>query len=203
MGKLIVCINLTLDGVMQAPGRPDEDLRGGFTHGGWAAPYAAMQSSAAGESLPGMDALLLGRRTYESFYGYWPKQTNNPFTERLNHLPKYVASTTLAEPLAWSNSTLLKGDVPTAVAQLKEQLGNDLVVMGSGELIQTLMQHNLVDRYILLIHPLVLGEGRRLFPDGGALATLQLVAAKPTDNGVVVATYQPAKPMEEQRATAG
>src|SRR5262247_3869060 len=129
MGNIVVFTNLTLDGVMQAPGRPDEDRRGGFAHGGWAAPYAAMQSSAAGESLPGMDALLLGRRTYEDFYAYWPKQTNNPFTERLNQMPKYVASTTLAEPLPWSNSTLLKGDVAKTVAQLKEQMEKNLVVM--------------------------------------------------------------------------
>jgi dihydrofolate reductase len=194
MGKIIIFTNLTLDGVMQAPGRPDEDRRSGFTHGGWAAPYGAMQSSAVGESLPGMDALLLGRRTYESFYAFWPKQTNNPFTEVLNKLPKYVASTTLTAPLAWSNSTLLNRDVPKAVTQLKQQVDKNLVVMGSGELVQTLMQHKLVDRYLLLIHPLVLGEGRRLFRDDGVFATLRLVAAKPTNTGVVVATYEPAEP---------
>lgn len=197
MGKIIVFTNLTLDGVMQAPGRPDEDRRGGFTRGGWGAPYVAMQSSAVGESLPGMDALLIGRHTYEQFYAYWPKQPNNPFTERLNHMPKYVASTTLTEPLAWSNSTLLKGDVPKVVAQLKAQTDKDLVMMGSGELVQTLMQHDLIDRYLLLIHPLVLGEGRRLFPEGGIPATLRLVATKPTDKGVVVATYEPAEPMTQ------
>ncbi len=194
MGKIIVFTNLTLDGVMQAPGRPDEDRRGGFTHGGWAAPYGAMQSSAIGDSLPGMDALLLGRRTYEDFYAYWPKQTNNPFTGTLNRMPKYVVSTTLTEPLAWSNSTLLKGDAPKAVAQFKRQTDKTLVIMGSGVLIQALLQHNLIDRYLLLIHPLVLGEGRRLFPDGGVPATLRLVAAKPTDTGVVVATYEPVEP---------
>ncbi|MEZ4864927.1 MAG: dihydrofolate reductase family protein [Caldilineaceae bacterium] len=193
MGKIIVFTNLTLDGVMQGPGRSDEDRRGGFAYGGWGVPYAAMQSSAVGESLPGIDALLMGRRTYEDFYAFWPKQTNSPFTERLNRMPKYVASTTLAEPLAWSNSTLLKGDVPKAVAQLKEQTDKNLVIMGSGELIQTLMPHNLIDRYLLLIHPLVLGEGRRLFPQGGIPATLRLVIAKPTDKGVVVATYEPAE----------
>jgi dihydrofolate reductase len=134
MSKVVVFTNLTLDGVMQAPGRRDEDLRGGFQHGGWATPYAAMTSSEAGESIPNFGALLLGRRTYEDFYAYWPKQTDNPFTEVLNNMQKYVASTTLEEPLAWSNSTLLKGDVPEAVAGLKAQLGKDLVVMGSGEL---------------------------------------------------------------------
>lgn len=198
MGKIIVFTNLTLDGVMQAPGRPDEDRRSGFVHGGWAAPYGAMQSSAIGESLPNMEALLLGRRTYEDFYAYWPKQTNNPFTERLNQMPKYVASTTLTAPLAWSNSTLLNRDVPKAVAQLKAQLAENLVVMGSGELVQTLMQHNLVDRYVLLIHPLVLGAGRRLFCDDGVFAALRLIAAKPTDTGVVVATYEPTEPSKER-----
>ena len=195
MSKVVVFTNLTLDGVMQAPGRRDEDLRGGFQHGGWATPYAAMTSSEAGESIPNFGALLLGRRTYEDFYAYWPKQTDNPFTEVLNNMQKYVASTRLEEPLAWSNSTLLKGDVPEAVAGLKAQPGKDLVVMGSGELIQTLMKHNLVDRYVLLIHPLVLGSGRHLFTDGGAFAALHLVSAKATPNGVVVATYEPAESM--------
>jgi dihydrofolate reductase len=193
MRKVVVFNNLTLDGVIQAPGRPEEDRRGGFQHGGWAAPYGAMQSSEAGEVLPGFGALLLGRRTYEVLYDYWPKQTNNPFTEILNKLPKYVASTTLKEPLPWVNSTLLKGDVAQAVAALKAQQGEDLVVMGSSELIQTLIKHNLIDLYVLLIHPLVLGSGRRLFSDRGASATLQLVSAKATPNGVVVATYQPAE----------
>ena len=193
MSKVVVFTNLTLDGVMQAPARPDEDRRGGFEHGGWGAPYAAM--TAAGESTPNFGALLLGRRTYEDFYAYWPKQTNSPFSEALNNLQKYVASTTLEEPLAWSNSTLLKGDVPEAVAGLKAQPGKGLVVMGSGELIQTLMKHNLVDRYVLLIHPLVLGSGRHLFTDGGAFAALHLVSAKATPNGVVVATYEPAESM--------
>ena len=193
MSKIIVFTNLTLDGVMQAPGLPDEDRRGGFEHGGWAAPYGAMQTSEAGENLSNFGALLLGRRTYENFYAYWPKQTNNPFTEILNNMQKYVASATLREPLPWSNSTLLKGNVPEAVAQVKAQPGPDIVVMGSGELVQTLMKHNLVDRYVLLIHPLILGSGRRLFPDGGASAALQLIAAKPASNGVVVATYQPAE----------
>ena len=119
--------------------------------------------------------------------------TDNPFTELLNNMQKYVASTTLREPLPWRNSTLLQGNVAQAVAGLKAQPGNDMVVMGSGEFVQTLMKHNLVDRYVLLIHPLVLGSGRRLFPDGGAAAALHLVDAKPTANGVVVATYWPAE----------
>jgi dihydrofolate reductase len=190
MSKVVVLTNLTLDGVMQGPAGPDEDRRGGFEHGGWAAPYAAME--ATGNNFASAGALLFGRRTYEHFYAVWPKQTNSPYTEFLNTIPKYVASTTLKEPLPWSNSTLLKGDAAQAVSQLKEQPGKDLLIMGSGELIQSLMRANLIDDYVLLIHPLVLGSGRRLFPDGGAAATLRLVATSTTDKGVVIATYQPA-----------
>jgi dihydrofolate reductase len=178
---------------MQAPGRPDEDRRGGFEHGGWAAPYGAMQSREAGEGLTSFGSLLMGRRTYEDFFAFWPKQTGSPFTEMLNNMPKYVASTTLREPLPWMNSTLLKGDVAEAVAALKAQPGPEMVIMGSGVLVQSLMKHNLIDRYVLLIHPLVLGSGRRLFTEDGALATLKLIAAKPTGQGVVVMTYEPAR----------
>lgn len=195
MSRIVVFMNLTLDGVMQAPALPDEDLRGDFRHGGWAAPYGAMQSTEAGESVPGFGALLFGRRTYENMYDYWPKQINNPLTEILNNMQKYVASTTLQEPLPWINSTLLKRNVPEEVAKLKAQQDEnlDLVIMGSGELIQTLMKHNLIDRYVLLIHPLVLGSGQRLFTESGAFAKLQLIKAKATPTGVVVATYQPAE----------
>jgi len=191
MSKVVVFTNLTLDGVMQAPGRPDEDRRGGFEHGGWATPYAAMAQ--AGESI-NMGALLLGRRTYEDFYAVWPKRKDDPISAMLDNMQKYVASTTLSEPLAWSNSTLLKGDAAEAVARLKEEPGKDLVVMGSGELVQSLRRGNLVDDYVLLIHPLVLGSGRRLFPDGGAFAALRLVGTRTTTNGVVIVTYQPASP---------
>jgi dihydrofolate reductase len=194
MKKIVAFINLTLDGVMQAPGRPDEDRRGGFTHGGWAMPYAdPAVGKAAQESMGSTGGILLGRRTYEDFYGFWPKQKDNPFTAVLNDTPKYVASTTLKEPLPWSNSTLLKGDATKAVAKLKKEPGKDLVVLGSGELIQSLMRQNLVDTYVLLIHPLVLGSGRQLFTDGGAFAALKLVDTKTTATGVVIATYEPAK----------
>jgi dihydrofolate reductase len=192
MSKVVVFTSLTLDGVVQAPGRPDEDHRGGFQHGGWAQPYNdPVMGSVAAEGMATGGALLLGRRTYEDFFSFWPNQTDNPFTEVLNNTQKYVASTTLAEPLPWSNSTLLKGDAAEAVARLKEQPGKDMVVLGSGELVQSLMRRNLVDRYQLLIHPLVLGSGRRLFPDGGAFAALRLVDTVTTTTGVVIATYQP------------
>jgi dihydrofolate reductase len=149
---------------------------------------------AAEESMAYTGVLLLGRRTYEDFYAVWPNRTDNPFTEVLNNTQKYVASTTLEEPLAWQNSTLLGGDAAEAVARLKEESGKDLVVLGSGELVQSLMQRNLVDEYMLLIHPLVLGSGRHLFTDGGAFAALRLVGTKTTTTGVVIATYQQAEP---------
>jgi dihydrofolate reductase len=200
MSKVVVFMNLTLDGVMQAPGRPDEDRRGGFEHGGWATPYATME--AAEESMAYTGALLLGRRTYEDFYTVWPNRTDNPFTAVLNNTQKYVASTTLSEPLSWSNSTLLKGDAAEAVARLKEELGKDLVVLGSGELVQSLMRRHLVDEYVLLIHPLVLGSGRRLFADGGAFAALRLVNTRTTTTGVVIATYQSAEPTARKTTDA-
>jgi dihydrofolate reductase len=194
MSKVVVVNNVTLDGVMQAPARPDEDTRDGFTHGGWAIPYndevmARVMGGMMSESMAQGGLLLLGRRTYEDFFAVWPNRTDNPFTPVLNNAQKYVASTTLQEPLPWQNSTLLKGDVAEAVARLKEQSGNNIGILGSGELIQSLMRHNLIDEFTLLIHPLVLGSGRRLFPDGGSYATLSLVNSVTTTTGVVIATY--------------
>ncbi len=191
MGKVVVITNLTLDGVMQAPGRPDEDTRGSFMHGGWAVPFAAMQQ--AGEAFANMGAFLFGRRTYEDFYAFWPNRTGNPFTEILNNVQKFVASTALKEPLPWSNSTLLAGDATKTVAKLKEEQDKDLVVFGSGVLVRSLMGSNLIDEYVLLVHPLILGSGRRLFEDGGQFAALTLRHAKTTSNGVVIATYWPTK----------
>src|SRR5229473_2814958 len=181
MRRIVVFNSLTLDGVMQAPGRPDEDSRGGFEHGGWALPYADPEmGKAAGESMATTGGLLFGRRTYEDFYAVWPNRTDNPFTEVLNNARKYVASTTLKEPLPWSNSTLLKGDAAQAVAELRAQPGKDLVVLGSGALLESLIRRNLIDEFVLLIHPLILGSGRRLFTDGGSYAALRLVNSKTT-----------------------
>ncbi|HEU5346020.1 MAG TPA: dihydrofolate reductase family protein [Ktedonobacterales bacterium] len=194
MGRIIVNNNVTLDGVMQAPARPDEDERGGFTHGGWAIPYTdavMMEQAAKGGATSG--ALLLGRRTYEDFFAVWPKRTDNPFTAVLTNTQKYVASTTLKEPLPWANSTLLAGDAADAVAELRRQPGKDIVILGSGALIHSLARRNLIDEYRLLIHPLILGSGRRLFPDGAAPATLRLISTITTTTGVVIATYQPAE----------
>jgi dihydrofolate reductase len=196
MSKVTLFISLTADGVMQAPGRPDEDRRGGFAHGGWATPYAdSVLGSVAGGSIGTSGGLLLGRRTYQDFYAVWPNRPKpNPFTDLLNNMQKYVASTTLKEPLPWSNSMLLTDDAATAVARLREQPGKDLVILGSGALAQSLMQRNLIDTYVLLVHPLVLGTGRRLFPADGPNITLQLVDTKTTSTGVVITTYRPAAP---------
>jgi len=162
MRKVTAFESLTLDGVMQAPGRPDEDTRGGFEHGGWALSYSdPVMGQVAGASMAAAPDLLFGRRTYEDFYSVWPNRTDNPFTDVLNNTQKYVASTTLREPLPWKNSTLLEGDAAKSMGSLKAQPGKDLVILGSGELVRALTKAGLVDRYILLIHPLVLGSGRR------------------------------------------
>ena len=191
MRKLVVLESITLDGVMQAPGRPDEDTRGGFPHGRWAAPYADhVLAREMGEGMSRGADLLFGRRTYEDFYNVWHGRTDNPFSPVLDNSAKYVASTTLKAPLIWRNSTLLEGNAVDAVARLKQAPGLDLLVMGSGVLVQSLTYGNLVNQYILLIHPLVLGTGRRLFDDVG-LAKLRLVRSVPTTTGVVIATYEP------------
>jgi dihydrofolate reductase len=190
MPTITVLMHLTLDGVMQAPARPDEDTRGGFAQGGWARPRGDAMGSAASGVTPG-GALLLGRRTYADFFAIWPSQTDSPFSAMLNAMQKYVASTTLAEPLPWANSTLLAGDATDAVATLKAQPGPDLLIMGSGKLVRSLMPRGLINRYVLMIHPIVLGTGQRLFADGGPPAELQLVDTSTTPSGVLVATYQP------------
>jgi dihydrofolate reductase len=194
MSQVVAFESVTLDGVMQAPGRPDEDTREGFQDGGWARPYADQDlGRIAAEGMATTEAILLGRRTYQDFYGFWPHQPDNPFTEALNNTRKYVASNSLEEPLEWQNSVLLKGDVAQAVARLRDEPGQDIVVLGSGELVQTLIKHGLVDRIVLLIHPLVLGTGRRLFPDGLSRIPLRLEGSTTTSMGVIVATYAPEK----------
>jgi dihydrofolate reductase len=193
MGRIVVVENVTLDGVMQAPGRPDEDPRGGFTHGGWAVPYMdAVLGQVMGQDMARGGALLFGRRTYEDFAGYWPHRADNPFTLVLTERQKYVASRTLAEPLPWHNSTLLEGDAADAAAELRRRRDDDLTVMGSGELVGSLQRRDLVDEYLLLIHPLVLGSGRRLFSDNSPWASLHLVEVTPTTTGVLIARYRPA-----------
>jgi dihydrofolate reductase len=193
MTKIVVVNNVSLDGVMQAPARPDEDRRDGFAHGGWAvAGGDEVMGRRLGEAMVRRGALLLGRRTYEDFYAVWPNAPQpNPFTERLNNTRKYVVSNTLSEPLPWVNSTLVSGDGADAVARLKRDLpsGDDLCVLGSGALLHSLIPRGLIDEYLLLIHPVLLGAGLRLFPDG-AYAPLKLAESITTTTGVVIATYR-------------
>ncbi len=197
MGRIIVMNHVTLDGVMQSPGRPDEDTRDGFSHGGWGS-RSASPDDAAGAAMRdrmaaggGLKGWLFGRRTYEDLLTTWNAR-GGPFKDGLNNTPKYVASTGLREPLPWPNSTLLHGDVPEAVATLKREVDGVLAVMGSGVLIASLMAADLIDEYLLFVHPLVLGSGRRLFPDGTPLQPLQLVDAAIGASGVVAVTYEPA-----------
>ncbi len=196
MGKLRVVNHVTLDGVMQAPGGPDEDTRDGFAYGGWAfARTDHVMEAKLGEDMARARAsgepggLLFGRWTYEKFYSVWPGRTDNPYTEVLNATPKYVASRTLEEPLPWSNSILLKGDAVDAVAELKHQLPGGLTILGSGELLGSLMAADLIDEYLLMIHPVVLGSGRRLFP-AGVQSSLRLLETIPTTTGVLINTYE-------------
>ena len=193
MRRVIINEQLTLDGVMQGPGAPDEDTSGGFEHGGWAMPYFdEVLGEAAGEGMGSAGGLLLGRKTYEIFAAYWPKQGDDvPFASFLNRVPKYIASRTLREPLEWNNSHLLKGDVADAVRRLKEEDGGDLVVLGSGDLAQTLIDEGLIDVYDLWIDPIVLGTGKRLFREGVPKTRLKLVGSKTSTTGVAMLTYHP------------
>lgn len=192
MGTIVVTNHLSLDGVMQAPAGTDEDLRGGFTKGGWAAnDNDEVMGRVMGEGMASSTGLLLGRRTYEHFFSFWPHQRDNPFSEVLDNTQKYVASTTLTEPLPWVSSTLLAGDAADGVEVLRKEPDLHLTILGSGALIQSLAARNLIDRYVLLIHPVVLGSGRRLFTDGGAAADLRLVDSVATTKGVMIATYEP------------
>jgi dihydrofolate reductase len=192
MRKLTVSEFVSLDGVMQAPGGADEDTEGGFRDGGWQMGYFDdVAGERIGASMAQTGAFLLGRRTYEIFASYWPTQSDDdPFAKILNGLPKYVASTTLGEPLAWQNSTLLQGDVAKAVAELKEGEGGNIVVLGSGGLVQTLYENDLVDEYALMIHPIVLGSGKKLFREVPR-KPLKLADSVTTSTGVVMATYVP------------
>src|SRR6478752_3372541 len=192
MGNVVVICNLTLDGVMQAPGHPEEDPRDGFTHGGWAAPYSAdAMGRVMAERSGRQGAMLFGRRTYQRFASFWPAQPDNPFTDVLNKIQKYVVSTTLSSPLPWVNSTLLTGDLGDSVTALKtSEPERDLIILGSGVLIGSLLSQQLIDEFILLFHPLVLGSGRRLFPDGGPGAEFRLTSAVGTTTGVVICSYR-------------
>jgi dihydrofolate reductase len=193
MRKLFIVEFLSLDGVMQAPGSPDEDPSGGFRHGGWELPYFDDEALAAvNDVMAATGGLLLGRRTYEQMARFWPDQPpEDEFAAQMNRLPKFVASRTLTELApAWSNSTLLENPVADSIRALKAGDGGDLQVPGSGDLAQTLMAEGLVDDYRLLIHPLVLGSGRRLFRDARQPRPLRLVDVRPSTSGILIATYE-------------
>src|SRR6185295_13708076 len=191
MRKVVVTNNVTLDGVMQAPGGREEDTRDSFQYGGWAVPYNdQVKGKIMGEGMAAGGDLLFGRRTYEHFFKVWPGRTDNPFTPVLDNTQKYVVSRTLKEPLPWKNSTLLAGEGQVTVGELKRGRGKDIMVLGSGELLQALMRYDLVDELVLLIHPLVLGEGRRLFATDRHTFPLRLTKTVPTTKGVIIATYE-------------
>jgi len=195
--KLVVGTFLSVDGVMQGPGGPDEDREGGFEHGGWSVAYwDDVMGQIIVESTNRADGLLLGRKTYEILAAHWPHiGDDDPVASKLNSVPKYVASTTL-ETVEWNNTTLLRGDIADEVAKLKEQPGPELQVTGSGQLIQTLMEHDLVDEYRLWNFPVLVGSGKRLFADGTIPSGLKLADTKTSTTGVVINTYERAGKLE-------
>ena len=210
MRPLVVNTFVTLDGVMQAPGGPEEDPTGDFTHGGWSAGYwDEAMGARMGELMGAPFDLLLGRKTYEIFAAHWPHVPDEPGAEQLNSARKYVASRTL-DKVEWNNSTLLEGDVADAVRKIKQEEGPEIQVHGSSDLIQTLLEHDLIDEFRLMIFPVVLGTGKRIFGDGAAPAGLELADSAMSSTGVVMATYKQAgdirygsfaleEPTEEER----
>jgi dihydrofolate reductase len=194
MRKLVVVEFLSIDGVMQAPGDPNEDTEGGFRHGGWQRPYFDdVLGAAAAGGMAETDAHLFGRKTYEKMAAFWPTApSDDPFAEHLNRVAKYVASRTL-ERVEWENSTLIRGDVAQAVAELKGRPGKNITVLGSGDLVQTLIENDLVDEYALTVSPIVLGGGKRLFRDAEEVRRLTLVDSTVTPSGNVMLTYRPTR----------
>jgi dihydrofolate reductase len=193
MGTLTIATFMTLDGVMQAPGGPDEDRDGGFPHGGWSFPYFSDDmGDVISDAFADAEAFLLGRRTYEIFAASWPSYPDegDPIASRLNTLPKYVVSTTLEEA-AWGPTTIIRGDVPAEVAKLKQEHSGELQVHGSAGLAQTLHAHGLIDEYRIFIEPIVLGTGKRLFEPGATPTSLRLVESRSMGKGAVLAIYRP------------
>ncbi len=190
--RIVVINHVTLDGVMQGPGRPDEDIRGGFSLGGWATAGADDPAimAAVGERMTPRGGMLLGRRSYDDMLGTW-NERGGPFKDALNAATKFVASSSHDTELRWPNSALLSRDVPARVAELKRRDGGNLVIMGSGRLISSLMPHGLIDEFLLMIHPLVLGSGRRLFEHDSQRIELRLAGSTAAATGVIIATYVP------------
>ncbi|MGB3328258.1 MAG: dihydrofolate reductase family protein [Thermomicrobiales bacterium] len=192
MRRITAIENVTLDGVMQAPGRPDEDTRGGFAHGGWAGPYndaVGMEEASRGMAASASSAMLFGRRTWEDFATVW-NRPGEPFSDFFAGIDKYVVSSTLTEPLAWARSILLAGDGVEAIRALKATDGPDLTILGSGALVRSLHTAGLIDVFRLSIHPLTLGSGQTLFTPDDHLADMTLVRSVPTTTGVIIATYE-------------
>jgi dihydrofolate reductase len=190
MRKLMVTTFVSLDGVMQAPGGGEEDRDGGFEHGGWAVPHFDQQMIQLMTTLTSRaGALLIGRKTYDIFAATWPlAEAGDPIGAKMNSMPKYVASRTL-DTVSWQNSTLLTGDVTEAVSNLKQGDGGEIQVHGSGELIQTLVEHDLVDEFHLLVFPVLIGSGKRLFANGTIPSRLKLVDTATSSTGVLISTY--------------
>jgi dihydrofolate reductase len=203
--KLTTVTFVSVDGVMQGIGRPDEDRSGGFERGGWTTPLFDQEAATFMEQLYGRtDAFLFGRQTYEMFAGSWgamPDPGINPIASALHARPKHVVSTTLTDP-QWANTTVLSGDVAAAVGELKARPGGELVVNGSGVLVRWLLEHDLVDELALLTFPVVVGQGTRLFPDNGPDRALELVESRATSGGVTIQVYRPAGRMQVGTATA-
>ena len=193
--RVVISEFMSLDGVVQAPGGPDEDTDGGFAHGGWSMPFfdPVAMGAAIDEVMESTEALLFGRRTWQVMAGAWPDRAGDPFADRMNEIPKYVASRTLSQDeLVWNNSTLLPaGDVIGAVQRLRAQEGGDIQVMGSASLARALVGNDQVDEYRLMIEPIVLGGGKRLFPDDGSARTLELVSTTTSGTGVLICAYRP------------
>ena len=194
--RIIISEFMSLDGVVQAPGGAEEDTDGGFAHGGWSMPYFDVETMgpAIAEAMSGTEALLFGRRTWQTMAAAWPERAGDPFADRMNEIPKYVASRTLtADDLTWPGTTLLPADDALgAVRGLRARDGGGLQVMGSASLAAQLVEHDLVDEYRLMIEPVLLGGGKRIFPGGGRARPLELVSATTTATGVLICTYRPA-----------
>jgi dihydrofolate reductase len=193
--RIVVNEFMSLDGVVQAPGGPEEDTEGGFAHGGWSMPYFDLEvmGPAIGEGMETAEALLFGRRTWQGMAAAWPERAGDPYADQMNAIRKYVVSRTLTErDLTWNNSVLLPGDAAVAgVAALRERDGGDVLVWGSASLVTTLLAEGLVDELNLMIEPILLGGGKRIFPADGAARPLELVRSVTTGTGVLVSTYRP------------
>lgn len=197
--RIVVSEFMSLDGVVQAPGGVDEDTDGGFAHGGWSMPFFHPETMGPvmEAGMANTDALLFGRRTYETMAAAWPERAGDPFADRMNSIPKYVASRSLAQSdLGWENSTLLDDDPMAGIRTLKSQAGSDVLVMGSSDLARQLVSADLVDEYLLMIEPIVLGGGKKLFPDDGTMRPLELVNHIATPTGVQICTYRPTNGLE-------